>query len=76
MVRWIADEPDQGGRYIDSKYTTNMSAFEVEFRDMFNDPLGLRFEIHQNHGVQRVYGRDTPSVDTIRESSISLMARR
>lgn len=42
-----------------------MCALEVEFCNMFDDPLGLSFETHQNHGIKRVYRRDTPSVDAI-----------
>ena len=53
-----------------------MCAFEIEFRNMFDDAFGLRFETHQNHGIKRVYSGDTPSVETIREKCVNYLTGR
>ena len=58
------------------KHTTNMCAFKVEFRNMFDDPLGLGFKAHQKHSVKRVYGGDAPSVKTIYDKSVSFITGR
>ena len=53
-----------------------MCAFEIEFGDMFDDPFGLRLQTHQDHGIKRIYSRDTPSVETIREKCVSYITER